>query len=89
MTPALLVAVSHGLDLLTFMLAVERWGIAGEANSLMQMAYLSGGLALVVTLKASGALALSCIAHLRRWALLPAAGAGIAGATINLIAITL
>lgn len=89
MIPALLVAVAHGLDLVTFMLAVDRWGIGGEANGLVQMAYLSGGLLLVVTLKASGALALSCIAHMRRWALLPAAGAGIAGATFNLIAISL
>jgi hypothetical protein len=87
----LLVGVAHGLDLLTFMLAVAVLGlsIGDEANPFMRMAYATTGMAGVVALKTSGAVALALIAHMRRWALIPAAGAGIVGASVNVLAISI
>jgi hypothetical protein len=91
MTRSLLVAVAHGLDLLTFMLAVVVVGLSveGESNLLMRSAHATAGLLGVVALKSFGAVALSCIVHLRSWALLPAAGAGVVGASVNLLAISI
>jgi hypothetical protein len=85
----LIVAVAHGLDLMTFLLALAAFGVGGEANGLMRLAYLHLGLAGVVALKTSGATALALISQLRGWALLPAATAGIVGAAINLLALRL
>lgn len=84
MTRPLLVSVSHGLDLLTFIAAVSMFGIAGESNGLMRTVYLSGGLFTLVALKASGTAALAFITQMRPRYLVPAAGAGIVGATVNL-----
>ena len=89
MTRPLLVAVAHSLDLLTFLIAVSLFGINGEANATMQLAFLSAGLGGVIALKLAGTSALACIAQMRSWALIPAAGAGILGASVNLAAIAI
>jgi hypothetical protein len=89
MTRPLIVGVAHGLDLLTFLLALAAFGIGGESNGYMQTVYLHGGQAGIVALKSSGATALALISQLRGWALVPAAAAGIAGAAINLLALRL
>jgi biotin transporter BioY len=91
MIAPLLVGVAHGLDLVTFMLALTLTPITidGEWNVLARMAYASAGLAGVVLLKASGTVALALIVHMRRWALLPATVPGIIGATVNLLAIAI
>jgi len=81
------VAVAHGLDLVTFLLALGAFGVHGEANGLMRTLYLQLGPAGVVALKTAGASALACMSQLRRWALLPAACAGILGAAVNLLAL--
>jgi hypothetical protein len=85
----LIVGVAHGLDLLTFLLALAAFGIGGESNGYMQTVYLHGGQAGIVALKSSGATALALMSQLRGWALVPAAAAGIAGAAINLLALRL
>jgi hypothetical protein len=85
----LIVGVAHGLDLLTFLLALAAFGIGGESNGYMQTVYLHGGQAGIVALKGSGATALALISQLRGWTLVPAAAAGIAGAAINLLALRL
>jgi len=87
MTRPLLVANAHGLDLLTFLMALSLFGIGGEANGFMRTAYASAGLLGVVALKASGTAALAFLAQIRGWALVPAAGAGLLGASVNLLAI--
>jgi hypothetical protein len=89
MTRPLIVAVAHGLDLVTFLLALAAFGIGGEWNGLMQSAYVHGGVAGIIALKSSGAAALALITELRGWALVPAALAGIAGAAANVAALTL
>jgi hypothetical protein len=86
-TRPLLVGVAHGLDYLTFLMAVSLLGIGGESNGLMQMAYLQVGLGGVAALKASGATALALMSTMRSWVFVPAASAGLFGASINLIAI--
>ena len=85
----LIVGVAHGLDLVTFLMALAAFGIGGESNGFMQTIYLHGGPAGIVALKGSGATALALIAQLRGWALVPAAMAGIAGAAVNLLALRL
>lgn len=87
MTRPLIVSVAHGLDFLTFTLALSAFGIAGEANGLMGTVYVSAGLLGILALKASGTLGLACITQMRPWALVPAAGAGIFGAAVNLAAL--
>jgi hypothetical protein len=87
MTRPLLVANAHAADLLTFLMAVSLFGIAGESNGVMRTVYASGGLLGVIALKASGTAALAFISQLRGWALVPAAGAGLLGASVNLLAI--
>ena len=89
MTRPLIVAVAHGLDLVTFLLALAAFGIGGESNGFMQTVYVHGGHAGIIGLKSSGAAALALITELRGWALVPAALAGIAGAAVNTIALTL
>ena len=89
MTKPLIVGVAHGLDLVTFLLALAAFGIGGEANGFMQTVYLHGGQAGIVALKSSGATALALITQLRGWAVVPAAVAGIAGAAVNLLALRL
>jgi hypothetical protein len=89
MTRALLVAVAHGLDLLTFLLALRAFGVHGEANGLMRTLYLEAGPAGVVALKSAGASALAFMSQMRGWVLVPAAAAGIAGAAVNLLALRL
>ena len=85
----LIVAVAHGLDLVTFLMAMAAFGIRGESNGLMQTVHLHLGPAGILALKSSGAAALALISQLRGWALLPAAAAGILGAAVNLLALTL
>jgi hypothetical protein len=85
----LIVAVAHGLDLVTFLIALAAFGVGGESNGLMQSVYLHLGPAGVVALKSMGAMALSLITQLRGWALVPAAAAGIVGAATNLLALRL
>jgi hypothetical protein len=85
----LIVAVAHGLDLVTFLLALAAFGVGGESNGLMQSAYLHLGPGGVVALKSIGATALALISQLRGWALVPAAAAGIVGAATNLLALRL
>lgn len=85
----LIVAVAHGLDLLTFAMALTAFGVGGESNGLMRAAYLHAGPAGIVALKSAGAAALAYISQLRAWALVPAALAGIVGAATNLLAIAL
>ncbi len=89
MTRPLIVGVAHGLDLVTFLMALAAFGIGGESNGFMQTVYLHGGQGGIVALKSSGAAALALITQLRGWAVLPAAMAGIAGAAINLLALRL
>jgi hypothetical protein len=89
MTRPLLVGVAHGLDLLTFLLAVAAFGVGGESNGLMQTVYLHGGPTGIVALKSSGTAALALISQLRGWALVPAVIAGIVGAATNLLALRL
>ena len=89
MTGPLIVVVAHGLDLVTFLLALAAFGIGGESNGFMQSIYVHGGPAGIIALKGSGAAALALITALRGWALLPAALAGIAGATANITALAL
>jgi hypothetical protein len=89
MTGPLIVGVAHGLDLLTFLLALAAFGIAGESNGFMQTVYLHGGQTGIVALKSSGTAALALISQLRGWAVVPAAAAGIAGAAVNLLALRL
>jgi hypothetical protein len=83
----LIVAVAHGLDLMTFLMAMAAFGIRGESNGLMQTVYLHLGPAGILALKSSGATALALISQLRGWALVPAAAAGIVGAAANLLAL--
>jgi hypothetical protein len=85
----LIVAVAHGLDLLTFLLAVTAFGIGGESNGVMQTVYAHGGPAAIIGLKGSGATALALITQMRGWALVPAALAGLVGATTNLLALSM
>jgi hypothetical protein len=87
MTGFLLVAVAHGLDLVTFMVAVAVHGIGGEANPLARAAFVSLGLLGLVALKVAGTAALACIAHMRPWALIPATGSGLVGAVVNSLAV--
>jgi hypothetical protein len=89
MTRPLIVAVAHGLDLLTFALALTAFGVGGEWNGLMRSAYLHAGPAGIVALKSAGATALAFMSQLRGWALVPAAFAGIVGAVTNLLALGL
>jgi hypothetical protein len=89
MTRPLIVAVAHGLDLVTFLLALAAFGVGGESNGLMQTVYLHLGPTGVIALKSSGAVALALITQLRGWALVPAAAAGMAGAAANLLALRL
>jgi hypothetical protein len=89
MTKPLIVGVAHGLDLMTFLLALAAFGIGGESNGFMQAVYVHGGQGGIVALKTSGAAALALMSQLRGWALLPAACAGMAGAAVNLLALRL
>ena len=89
MTRPLIVAVAHGLDLVTFLLALAAFGIGGESNGFMQTVYFHGGQAGIIALKSSGAAALALITDLHGWALVPAALAGIVGAAVNTLALTL
>ena len=88
MTRFLLVLVAHGLDLLTFMWVVSVYSIDGEWNTLARTAVAAGGIGLLILLKSAGSLALGLISHMRPWALIPAAGAGLLGASVNLLALT-
>jgi hypothetical protein len=88
-TRPLIVAVAHGLDLVTFLLALRVFGVHGEANGLMRTLYLELGPAGIVALKTAGTSALACMSQLRRWAFVPAAAAGIVGAAVNLLALRL
>ena len=85
----LIVAVAHGLDLVTFLLALAAFGIGGESNGFMQSIYVHGGPGGIIVLKGAGAAALALITALRGWALVPAALAGIAGAAANIAALSL
>jgi hypothetical protein len=89
MTRPLIVAVAHGLDLLTFLLALGTFGIGGEANGFMHTIYVQAGQGGIVALKTSGAASLALISQMRGWALVPAAAAGILGAAVNILALRL
>ena len=89
MTRPLLVAVAHGLDVLTFLLVVQIYGLGGEWNRFAAL-----GLGVLLLLKVFGTAALAFMVHrpvwpltaLHRYGLVPAVGAGIIGAEVNLIA---
>lgn len=90
MIAPLLVLVAHGLDALTFLLAVERWGMWGESNPAAQAIYSAAGLWGLVLLKAGGAAVLAWIVARPRWRtgkLLFAAAAGVLGAAANITAL--
>jgi hypothetical protein len=88
-TRPLLVAVAHGMDLVSFLAVASALGAAGESNPFMRSLYLNGSLLSLVALKAAGATALALIAQMRPWALVPAAGAGLAGAAVNSLAVSM
>ena len=67
MTRPLIVAVAHGLDLVTFLMALAAFGIRGESNGLMQTVYLHLGPAGILALKSSGATAAGTSAQPRSW----------------------
>lgn len=89
----LMVCVAHGLDLLTFLIALSALSIHAEANHVMRSLYVSGGPIGVVALKTAGTVALACMVaqprwpHLARWSFMPAVGAGILGGEVNLLAL--
>lgn len=93
MIAPLLILVAHGLDALTFLLAVELWGMWGESNPIAQAIYTAAGLWGLVLLKTGGAaVAAAIVARARHWRtgkLLFAAAAGILGATANLTALVI
>jgi hypothetical protein len=83
----LLVLEAQLLDAATWVLAVRRVGIHGEANPLVVAVYRQAGIDGVLALKLAAALALCALALRlsgRWWALLPAV-IGIAGALTNLL----
>ncbi len=89
MTRFLLVAVAHGLDLVTFLVVVQVYGLTGEWNR-----FATFGLGALLLLKAAGTTALALMIHrpmwplsaMYRYGLVPTVGAGIIGAEVNLIA---
>lgn len=89
MIPILLVLVAHGLDALTFLMAVERWGLWGESAPIAQRIAADVGVTGMVGVKLIGAEFLAAIVMRLRWrvVLLLAAGAGIVGASSNLAAL--
>lgn len=93
----LMVGVAHGLDLLTFLLAIGAGvSIDGEWNVLARDLVALGavGLGLLIVLKGAAAMALACIVAWKRYpwvarlAFVPAVGAGIIGAVVNLVTYT-
>lgn len=87
MTGPLIVLLSHALDFLTFLMAVSLFGLRGEANGLALWLVTLGGLGLLLLVKSAGATLLAGIVQRRPGYLLPAAGAGLLGASINLLAL--
>ena len=86
---ALLVVEAQLLDAVTWILAVRRDGIAGEANPVAAALYHAAGTDAVLALKLGAAVLLGWLAFRlagRWWALVPAA-LGIAGALTNVIAL--
>lgn len=86
MTGPLMVLVSHGLDFLTFLMAVSLFGLPGEVNGLAKWLVALGGFGLLLLVKSAGATLLAGIVQRRPGYLLPAAGAGLLGASLNLLA---
>lgn len=86
MTGPLMVLVSHGLDFLTFLLAVSLFGVDGEVNGVAKWLIALGGFGLLLLVKSAGATLLAGIVQRRPGYLLPAAGAGLLGASVNLLA---
>jgi hypothetical protein len=92
-TRPLIVAVAHGLDLMTLLLALQVYSLDGEWNVIAR----TGGIEAAVLLKVAGTVALACLVVWRldswprfhRFALPIAAGAGIVGAAVNTIALHL
>jgi hypothetical protein len=88
MIAPLLVLVAHGLDALTFLWAVELWGLSGEANPIAHYVVDMAGIGGLLLMKAGGAaVAATIVARARHWRtgkLLFASAAGIVGATSNL-----
>lgn len=93
MVAPLLILVAHGLDGLTFLLAVQRWGISGESNPVAHLVVGAAGVGGLLLLKAAGAsVAAGIVARARRWRtvmLLVAVLAAIVGAVANLGAVAL
>lgn len=86
---ALLAVESQVLDAATWLLAVGRAGIGGEANPLAATLFHAGGVDGVLALKLVGAIVLAALAARlagRWWALLPAV-VGLLGALTNLAAL--
>jgi hypothetical protein len=93
MTRPLIVLVAHGLDVLTFGIAVSVFGLWGaslygyESNGIAGWLVSLGGFGLLLLVKSAGAtLAAGIVQHRPKYLLL-AAGAGIIGATVNLFAV--
>lgn len=82
-------ALAHALDVITFAVVIQHWTIGGEFGSSMVVAYVAGGMLLVIALKAAGVLALSCLVVWERFpwfarvAFVPAVGAGLVGTLVN------
>lgn len=93
MVAPLLILVAHALDGLTFVMAVQRWGISGESNPVAHLVVGAAGVGGLLLLKAAGASAAAgIVARARRWRtamLLAAVLAGIIGAVVNLGAVAL
>lgn len=86
MTGPLIVLVSHALDFATFGMAVSLFGVSGESNGLAKWLIALGGFGLLLLVKSAGATLLAGIVQRRPGYLLPAAGAGLLGASVNLLA---
>ncbi len=91
MTRPLMVAVSQGLDLLTFLMAVSMFGIQGEYGPARSVFH--AGMGEIVILKMCGTIALMWMVQssrwprIRSWSFVPAVASGLIYASVNLIVI--
>lgn len=89
MIAPLLVLLSHAVDLWTFLLALDRYGMIGESAPFANLIAAGSGLPGVVSVKVVGSLLLALLVWHRRRFLLPAAASGIVYATANVWALSL
>lgn len=93
MIAPLLVLVAQALDGLTFLMAVNRWGLSGESNVIAQLVIGAWGVGGLLLFKAIGAsLAAGIVAKARRWRTSMAVlgvGVGLIGVLANLSALVL